>query len=216
MHPDWKMTWPLRFIHIAEDCGMIVPIGRWVFREACTQAMQWRAEGLDPGTVAVNVSSLEFRQKDFVGYVRDVLQATGLAPQSLQIEITESVLMRDVSASIEVLTQLKALGVELAVDDFGTGYSSLSYLMQFPIDVLKIDQSFVRNADTTASNGIIVGAVIGMGKNLSHRVIAEGVENQGQLDFLKKHRCEEGQGYFFGHPVDADAFAQLLRTSLGT
>jgi diguanylate cyclase (GGDEF)-like protein/PAS domain S-box-containing protein len=216
MHPDWKMTWPLRFIHIAEDCGMIVPIGRWVLREACAQAMQWRAEGLDPGTVAVNVSSLEFRQKDFVEYVRDVLQASGLAPQSLQFEITESVLMRDVSASIAVLTQLKALGVELAVDDFGTGYSSLSYLMQFPIDVLKIDQSFVRNADTTASNGIIVGAVIAMGKNLSHRVIAEGVENQGQLDFLKKHRCEEGQGYFFSRPVDADAFAQLLRTSLGT
>jgi diguanylate cyclase (GGDEF)-like protein/PAS domain S-box-containing protein len=216
MHPDWKMTWPLRFIHIAEDCGMIVPIGRWVLREACARAMQWRAEGLDPGTVAVNVSSLEFRQKDFVEYVRDVLQASGLAPQSLQFEITESVLMRDVSASIAVLTQLKALGVELAVDDFGTGYSSLSYLMQFPIDVLKIDQSFVRNADTTASNGIIVGAVIGMGKNLSHRVFAEGVENQGQLDFLKKHRCEEGQGYFFSHPVDADAFAQLLRTSLGT
>jgi diguanylate cyclase (GGDEF)-like protein/PAS domain S-box-containing protein len=216
MHPDWKMTWPLRFIHIAEDCGMIVPIGRWVLREACAQAMQWRAEGLDPGTVAVNVSSLEFRQKDFVEYVRDVLQASGLAPQSLQFEITESVLMRDVSASIAVLTQLKALGVELAVDDFGTGYSSLSYLMQFPIDVLKIDQSFVRNTDTTASNGIIVGAVIAMGKNLSHRVIAEGVENQGQLDFLKKHRCEEGQGYFFSRPVDADAFAQLLRTSLGT
>jgi diguanylate cyclase (GGDEF)-like protein/PAS domain S-box-containing protein len=216
MHPDWGMTWPLRFIHIAEDCGMIVPIGRWVLREACAHAMQWKAEGLDPGTIAVNVSSLELRHKDFVQGVRGALQASGLAPRNLQIEITESVLMRDVSTSIAVLTQLKALGVELAVDDFGTGYSSLSYLMQFPIDVLKIDQSFVRNADTTASNGIIVGAVIGMGKNLSQRVIAEGVEDQAQLDFLRKHHCEEGQGYFFSHPVDSGAFAQLLRTGLET
>ncbi|RYE73502.1 MAG: EAL domain-containing protein [Oxalobacteraceae bacterium] len=216
MHPDWGMTRPLRFIHIAENCGMIVPIGQWVLREACAHAMRWKAEGLDPGTIAVNVSSLEFRHKDFVQGVRGALQASGLAPQNLQIEITESILMRDVSASIAVLTQLKALGVELAVDDFGTGHSSLSDLMQFPIDVLKIDQSFVRNADTTASNGIIVGAVIGMGKNLSHRVIAEGVEDQGQLDFLRKHHCEEGQGYFFSHPVDSDAFAQLLRTGLET
>jgi diguanylate cyclase (GGDEF)-like protein/PAS domain S-box-containing protein len=211
VHPDWGMTWPPRFIHIAEDCGMIVPIGRWVLREACAHAMRWKAEGLDPGTLAVNVSSLEFRHKDFVQGVRSALEASGLAPQHLQIEITESVLMRDVSASVAVLTQLKALGVELAVDDFGTGYSSLSDLMQFPIDVLKIDQSFVRNADTTASNGIIVGAVIGMGKNLSQRVSAEGVEDQGQLDFLRKLYCEEGQGYFFSHPVDSDAFAQLLR-----
>ena len=145
--------------------------------------------------------------------MRDILQATGLAPEALQLEITESVLMRDVAASIDVLKQLKAIGVELAVDDFGTGYSSLSYLMQFPIDVLKIDQSFVRGICTTENNGVIVSAVIDMGKNLSQRVIAEGVEDQDQLDFLKEHHCEEGQGYFFSRPVDADSFAELLRSS---
>jgi diguanylate cyclase (GGDEF)-like protein/PAS domain S-box-containing protein len=216
MHPAWGMTWPRRFVHVAEDCGIIVAIGRWVLREACSRAMQWREEGLDPGTISVNVSSLEFRHKDFVVGVRDVLQATGLAPERLQLEITESVLMRDVPASIAILTQLKALGIELAVDDFGTGYSSLSYLMQFPIDVLKIDQSFLSSIDTTPSNGVIVSAVIGMGKNLGQRVIAEGVEDRGQLDFLRQHRCEEGQGYFFSHPLDADGLAQLLRTGLAT
>jgi diguanylate cyclase (GGDEF)-like protein/PAS domain S-box-containing protein len=216
LHPVWGMTWPLRFIHVAEDCGMIVPIGRWVLRDACAHAVRWKKEGLDLGTIAVNVSSLEFRHKDFAQGVRDVLQATGLAPQSLQLEITESVLMRDIPASIAVLTELKSLGVELAVDDFGTGYSSLSYLMQFPVDVLKIDQSFVRNVDTAATNGVIVSAVIGMGKNLSQRVIAEGVEDQAQLDFLRQHDCEEGQGYFFSRPVDADAFEQLLRSGLKT
>jgi diguanylate cyclase (GGDEF)-like protein/PAS domain S-box-containing protein len=216
MHPAWGMTWPRRFVHVAEDCGIIVAIGRWVLREACTCAMRWSEDGLDPGAISVNVSSLEFRHKDFVQGVRDVLQATGLAPQRLQLEITESVLMRDVPASIGILTQLKALGIELAVDDFGTGYSSLSYLMQFPIDVLKIDQSFLSSIDTTPSNGVIVSAVIGMGKNLGQRVIAEGVEDRGQLDFLRQHRCEEGQGYFFSHPVDADGLAQLLRTGLAT
>jgi EAL domain-containing protein (putative c-di-GMP-specific phosphodiesterase class I) len=210
------MTWPLRFLHIAENSGMILPIGRWVLSEVCARAVHWRAEGLAPVTIAVNVSALEFRHKDFVHGVRDVLQANDIAPESLQLEITESILMHDVSASIAVLVQLKALGVELAVDAFGMGNSSLRYLMQFPIDVLKIDQSFIRNVDTTASDAIIVSAVIGMGKSLSQRVIAEGVEHQEQLDFLRRHHCEEGQGYFFSPPVDANAFAQLLRTGLKT
>lgn len=216
MHPVWGMTWPLRFLHIAENSGMILPIGRWVLSEVCARAVHWRAEGLAPVTIAVNVSALEFRHKDFVHGVRDVLQANDIAPESLQLEITESILMHDVSASIAVLVQLKALGVELAVDAFGMGNSSLRYLMQFPIDVLKIDQSFIRNVDTTASDAIIVSAVIGMGKSLSQRVIAEGVEHQEQLDFLRRHHCEEGQGYFFSPPVDANAFAQLLRTGLKT
>ena len=216
MHPVWGLTSPSRFIHIAEDCGLIVSIGRWVLREACAQTMRWREAGLNPGTVAVNVSSLELRHKDFVKSVRNVLQETRMAPETLQLEITESVLMRDVVFSIDVLKQLKAIGVELAVDDFGTGYSSLSYLMQFPIDVLKIDQSFVRNVSTMANNGVIVSAVIGMGKNLSHLVIAEGVEEQCQLDFLKKHHCAEGQGYFFSPPVDAEGFTELLRSGLKT
>jgi diguanylate cyclase (GGDEF)-like protein/PAS domain S-box-containing protein len=214
MHPAEGMTWPLRFIHVAEDCGLIVPIGRWVLREACLQAMRWKEAGLRPGTMAVNVSSLEFRHKDFVHGVRDVLHATGLAPPDLQLEITESVLMRDVPSSVDVLRQLKALGVELAIDDFGTGYSSLSYLMRFPIDVLKIDRSFISDVTDIESNGVIVSAVIGIGKNLKQRVIAEGIEDQSQLDFLEKHGCHEGQGYFFSRPLDADAFETLLRSDL--
>jgi diguanylate cyclase (GGDEF)-like protein/PAS domain S-box-containing protein len=213
-HPEWGMTQPLRFVQIAEDCGLIVPIGRWVLREACEQVKRWKAVGLNPGTVAVNVSSLEFRHRDFVEGVRSILHETGLAPDSLQLEITESVLMRDVVSTAEVLASLKEMGVELAVDDFGTGYSSLSYLMQFPIDVLKIDQSFVRNIADVENNGIIVSAVISMGNKLKHRVIAEGVEDKVQLAFLKEHRCDEAQGYIFSRPLAADQFASLLNTGL--
>jgi EAL domain-containing protein (putative c-di-GMP-specific phosphodiesterase class I) len=213
-HPEWGMTQPLRFIQIAEDSGLIVQIGRWVLREACEQAKRWQDEGFSLGTVAVNVSSLEFRHKDFVDGVRTILHETGLAPESLQMEITESVLMRDVASTGAVLGALKEIGVELAVDDFGTGYSSLSYLMQFPIDVLKIDQSFVRNLDAVENNGIIVSAVIGMGNKLKQRVIAEGVEDQAQLAFLKEHHCKEGQGYIFSHPLAAEQFSSLLQNGL--
>lgn len=210
MHPTWGMTWPVRFIHIAEDSGLIVPIGRWVMQEACRQVVEWQLAGLNPGTIAVNVSSLEFRNKNFVKGVSDILSQSGLAPQTLQLEITESVLMKDVSFSIEVLAKLEAIGVELAVDDFGTGYSSLSYLLNFPIDVLKIDQSFIKDIVTNKNNGFIVGAVIAMGKNLHHRVIAEGVEDDRQVEFLKEQGCEEGQGYYFSRPVNSDKFKQLL------
>lgn len=210
MHPTWGMTWPVRFIHIAEDSGLIVPIGRWVMQEACRQVVEWQLAGLNPGTIAVNVSSLEFRNKNFVKGVSDILSQSGLAPQTLQLEITESVLMKDVSFSIEVLAKLKAIGVELAVDDFGTGYSSLSYLLNFPIDVLKIDQSFIKDIVTNKNNGFIVGAVIAMGKNLHHRVIAEVVEDDRQVEFLKEQGCEEGQGYYFSRPVNSDKFKQLL------
>lgn len=214
MHPQWGLTSPQRFVQIAEDSGLIVPIGQWVLREACMQARRWMDSGLTPGVVAVNVSALEFRHRDFVKSVRTILNETGLAPNGLQLEITESVLMRDVASSAAVLTQLKNMGVELAVDDFGTGYSSLSYLIQFPIDVLKIDQSFVRNIDVTANNSIIVSAVINMGNNLKHRVIAEGVEQESQLSFLKHHHCEEGQGYLFSRPLSAGHFATLLSTGI--
>jgi diguanylate cyclase (GGDEF)-like protein/PAS domain S-box-containing protein len=209
-HPDWGITPPQRFIQIAEECGLIIPLGRWVLREACTQAMRWSAAGLDPGSIAVNVSSLEIHQKDFIKGVRQILDETRLARGRLQLEITESVLMQDALASRAQLMELKALGVELAIDDFGTGYSSLSYLLQFPIDVLKIDQSFVRNITAGNDDGAIVSAIIGMGNNLRQRVIAEGVENAGQLDFLKRHHCDEGQGFLFGHPVGATAFTGLL------
>jgi len=210
-HPEWGMTKPERFIRIAEECGLIILIGRWVLREACAQVVRWRNSGSAPVSIAINVSALEFRHHDFFGYAMTVFQSSGVDPGCVQLELTESVLMRDVAASAELLTKLKATGVQIAVDDFGTGYSSLSYLNQFPIDVLKIDQSFVRAIDgTLGGNGAIVSAVIGMGKSLNQRVIAEGIENATQLAFLKLHGCCEGQGYFFSKPLDAVQMQALL------
>jgi diguanylate cyclase (GGDEF)-like protein/PAS domain S-box-containing protein len=209
-HPELGMLLPDRFVAIAEDCGLIVPLGQWVLREACSQARRWIDAGAMPISMAVNISALEFRQKSFFENLDAILQDAGLAPELLQLEITEGVLMHDASASAAILQQLKALGLQLAIDDFGTGYSSLSYLKQFPIDVLKIDQSFVHGIGADDDEGIIVSAVIGMGNSLKLRVVAEGIENQEQLAFLKVRHCEEGQGYLFSKPVDAEQFAQLL------
>ncbi len=215
MHPERGMVLPERFVPIAEDCGLIVPIGHWVLREACMQAKRWQDAGLQPASVAVNISALEFRHKNFVANVRAILSETGLKPSCLQLEITESVLMRDAESSTAILQQLKTMGVQLAVDDFGTGYSSLSYLKQFPIDVLKIDQSFVQDIGSTHYNdGVIVSAVIAMGTSLKQRVVAEGVEEEVQLAFLKAQNCEEGQGYFFSRPLGAEQFATLLATGI--
>ena len=214
MHPELGMMLPDRFVPIAEDCGLIVPIGRWVLREACAQAKRWKDAGLKPASVAVNISALEFRHKDFVEGVRGILTETGLDPCCLQLEITETALMRDAESSTAILQQLKNIGVQLAVDDFGTGYSSLSYLNQFPIDVLKIDGSFVHAIGSTNGNGIIVSAIIAMGTSLKQRVVAEGVEEQAQLAFLKAQHCEEGQGYFFSLPLIAEQFAALLVTGI--
>jgi diguanylate cyclase (GGDEF)-like protein/PAS domain S-box-containing protein len=214
IHPEWGMVLPERFVAIAESCGLIVPIGRWVLREACLQAKRWEAAGLKLGSIAVNISALEFRREGFVAGVRAILNETGLDPCSLQLEITESMLMNDAGSAASILKQLKALGVQLAVDDFGTGYSSLSYLTQFPIDVLKIDQSFMQDIGSTKNSGIIVAAVIAMGNSLKQRVVAEGVEQHGQLAFLRARHCEEGQGYLFSRPLAAMPFARLLATGI--
>ena len=212
-HPEWGLILPERFISIAEECGLIVPIGRWVLREACMQAVRWRNASITAGSIAVNVSALEFRHRDFFNHTLAILNSTGIDPRTLQLELTESVLMRDVTANALLLAKFKTIGVQIAVDDFGTGYSSLSYLNQFPIDVLKIDQSFVKAIDATIeSNGAIVSAVIGMGKNLHQRVIAEGVEHKKQLDFLKAHKCNEGQGYLFSRPINAVDMEEMLIT----
>lgn len=212
-HPQWGMVPPIRFIRIAEDCGVIIPIGRWVLREACAQTKQWQDDGLKIAAISVNISAVEFRRQDFVEGVRTILAETGLSPNCLQLEITESVLMHHAEGSVAILQQLKEMGIQLAVDDFGTGYSSLSYLNQFPIDVLKIDQSFVNDigASKTDGDGGIVSAVIAMGNSLNQKVIAEGIEKQGQLSFLKAQHCEEGQGYIFSRPLAAEQFAKLLR-----
>jgi diguanylate cyclase (GGDEF)-like protein/PAS domain S-box-containing protein len=216
-HPEWGMVPPERFIPIAEECGLIIPIGRWVLREACEQAVRWYNEGIAPVSVAVNISALEFRHREFFDHALTVFAETGVDPTCLQLELTESVLMGDVTSSAGLLAKFKAMGVQIAVDDFGTGYSSLSYLNQFPIDVLKIDQSFVKAIDAgTGSNGAIVSAVIGMGKNLHQRVIAEGVEHDEQLDFLKTHECNEGQGYLFSRPVNAAQMQAMLNVGVCT
>ncbi|HSY26253.1 MAG TPA: EAL domain-containing protein [Burkholderiaceae bacterium] len=208
--PTGEMIFPERFMRVAEETGLIIPIGRWVLREACTEAKKWMDTGLSPVSVAVNISALEFRQIDFFDGLQAILTDTGLDAHCLQLEITESVLMDNAESSAVILRKLKNLGVQLAVDDFGTGYSSLSYLNLFPLDVLKIDQSFVDGIGSSTDNGIIVSAVIGMGNNLKLKVIAEGVENLAQLNFLKERQCEEGQGYYFSKPISAESFSALL------
>jgi diguanylate cyclase (GGDEF)-like protein/PAS domain S-box-containing protein len=205
---------PSRFVPVAEDCGLILPIGRWVMREACKQARAWQKAGLPALPIAVNVSAMEFRKKGFVSGVREILAETGLEARYLELELTEGVLMEDAESTAAVLQELKRMGVHLAVDDFGTGYSSLSYLRQFPIDVLKIDQSFVDQITSDPEASPIVSAIISMGKNLRYLVVAEGIETHEQLAFLRARHCAEGQGYLFSRPVAAPQFADLLQAGL--
>lgn len=205
---------PDQFIPIAEACGVIVPLGRWILREACSQAKRWQDSSGIPLSIAVNISALEFRQKRFVDSVRNVLVDTELTPSLLQLEMTESILMRDAEASFAILRELKALGVRLAIDDFGTGYSSLSYLNHFPIDILKIDRSFLSDITPSPDGGIIVSAVIAMANSLKKRVIAEGVEHQAQVDFLRQRKCDDAQGYLFSPPLSAEHFEKMLEHGL--
>ncbi len=213
-HPQRGLLEPLQFVPIAEDSGLILPLGRWVLREACRQARAWQDAGLPPITVAVNTSALEFRAGDFLQYLRATLEASRLEPRYLELELTESILMRDAASADSVLHALAELGVKLAIDDFGTGYSSLSYLRQFPIHTLKIDQSFVNEITSNPDDATIVSAVISMGKSLKRRVVAEGVETAEQAAFLLAQHCDEGQGHFFGRPVAAEALAVLLQTGV--
>jgi diguanylate cyclase (GGDEF)-like protein/PAS domain S-box-containing protein len=210
LDPELGLIPPAQFIPVAEQCGLMVPIGHWVLREACRQVQAWLDAGLHAVSVAVNISAVEFRHKNFLEGVALILKETALAPHYLELELTESVLMHDVEASTAILHALKAMGVKLAIDDFGTGYSSLSYLKRFPIDTLKIDQSFVHEIAGNADGASIVGAVIGMGQKLGQRVIAEGVETSEQLGFLRTQQCDEGQGFQFSHPLSAEGFARLL------
>jgi predicted signal transduction protein with EAL and GGDEF domain len=213
-HPVRGLVPPGQFIPVAEDCGLILPIGYWVLREACKQAQLWADAGLPASTMAVNISAMELRNESFLEGVFSALEDTGLDPKSLELELTESVLMKHAESAESILRTLRARGVHLAVDDFGTGYSSLSYLRKFPVDSIKIDQSFVRQITTAPGETTIVTAVISMGRSLKLRVVAEGVETQGELDFLQGHQCDEAQGYFFSRPVLPQAFARLLETGM--
>jgi EAL domain-containing protein (putative c-di-GMP-specific phosphodiesterase class I) len=188
-----------------------LPIGHWALHEACKQARAWADADLSQITMAVNISGNEFRGANFLESVVAILKDTGLDPRSLELELTESVLMRHPEAVEPTLKALRAEGVQLAVDDFGTGYSSLSYLSKFSIDALKIDQSFVRQTGTNLREKTIVSAIIGMGRSLNLRVVAEGVETVEELAFLQTQHCEEAQGYFFSRPVPPAEFARLLK-----
>ncbi len=218
-HPQRGLIMPEQFVLIAEDCGLIVPLGTWVLREACRQAQAWQDAGLPPVPVAVNISAVQFRHKDFQESLTAILKDTGLAPGYLELELTESVLMHDADSTASVLNALKATGVRLAIDDFGTGYSSLSYLKRFPIDALKIDQSFMReitHATADSDDASIVAAVVSMGKSLNQRVIAEGVETREQIAFLQAQGCSEGQGFYFSQPVSSEELVELLRTGISS
>jgi diguanylate cyclase (GGDEF)-like protein/PAS domain S-box-containing protein len=213
-HPVRGNVSPAEFISVAEDCGLILSIGNWVLREACKQARAWVDLGLPLGTMAVNISAIEFRDEHFLEGVFGILKDTGLDPGSLELELTESVLMKRAESTESILKALRARGVQVAVDDFGTGYSSLSYLRKFSIDALKIDQSFVRQITTTPDETTIVTAVISMGRSLKLRVVAEGVETQEELAFLQAHQCDEAQGYLFSRPLLPEQFAKLLATGI--
>jgi diguanylate cyclase (GGDEF)-like protein/PAS domain S-box-containing protein len=210
-HSDLGLVPPDKFIRIAENSGLIVPIGEWVVRTVCRQARKWQDEGLPAVTVAVNVSAVQFRQTDFCGLIRRVLHETGLAPQYLELELTESLLLADADVTLSVLKELKSMGVTLAIDDFGTGYSSFNYLRQFRVSKLKIDGSFIRDVAVNPDDAAITTAIISMAKSLRLKVIAEGVENEAQMSFLRAHHCDEIQGYYFSKPLAVDKVADKLR-----
>jgi EAL domain-containing protein (putative c-di-GMP-specific phosphodiesterase class I) len=209
-HPELGLVPPDRFINIAENSGLIVPIGEWVLRTACVQARKWHDEGLAAVPIAVNVSAVQFRQDGFRDLIKNVLLETGLPPQCLELELTESLLLTNADVMFSVLRELNEMGLQLTIDDFGTGYSSLSYLKQFPVKKLKIDRSFIRNVAVNPSDAAITTAIIGMAKSLDLKVIAEGVENEAQTSFLREHRCDEIQGYYFSKPITATEVADKL------
>jgi diguanylate cyclase (GGDEF)-like protein/PAS domain S-box-containing protein len=214
LHPHWGLVYPDQFVPVAEECGLILGIGQWVLLEACKQAREWRNAGLGIVRVSVNVSATEFGAKDFLSGIRAALIATGVEPHNLELELTESVLMDDAEAAVVTLVKLKAMGVQVAIDDFGTGYSSFTYLRRFPSDALKLHQSFVHDIMADPRDAAIVRAMINIGAGLNQRIIAEGVETSAQLEFLRRHGCEEGQGFYFSRPVVAERIANLFEVGI--
>jgi diguanylate cyclase (GGDEF)-like protein/PAS domain S-box-containing protein len=214
LHPQRGMVYPEQFVPLAEECGLILGIGQWVLVEACKQARAWLDTGIGVVPVSVNVSAAEFGARDFLSGVRAVLIATGVEPQNLELELTESVLMHDAEAAVATLLKLKAMGVQVAIDDFGAGYSSFTYLRRFPSDALKLHHSFVQEITADPRDAAIVSAMINIGRSLKQRIIAEGVETGAQLEFLRRHGCEEGQGYYFSRPVVAERIANLFKVGM--
>src|SRR5262245_36783959 len=210
-HPELGLTLPERFIALAEETGLIVPIGEWVLKSACAQARAWQKRRAAPIAVSVNLSMRQFKQEALATAIDDALRSSGLDPRLLEMELTESLVMQDTEAAIRVLERLREIGVELSVDDFGTGHSSLSYLTRLPISALKIDQSFVQEVKGTGrrDEGIVAQAIISLAHNLELKVVGEGVETQPQFEFLKTHSCDEVQGYHFGRPMPVSEFERF-------
>jgi EAL domain-containing protein (putative c-di-GMP-specific phosphodiesterase class I) len=213
-HPDLGLVLPSRFIPIAEETGLIVVIGEWALRAACFQNKAWHDAGMPRLHVAVNLSARQFKQLNLVEVVRRALADSGLEPRYLELEITESIAMEHAEGTITRLKELKAMGLTISMDDFGTGHSSLSYLKRFPIDTLKIDQSFVQNVLLDSQDSAIAAAITAMARSLKMKVVTEGVETKEQVGFLREHEREEVQGFYFSHPLPSDAFAKLLRSKL--
>ncbi|HLK02016.1 MAG TPA: EAL domain-containing protein, partial [Streptosporangiaceae bacterium] len=203
---------PSTFVPVAEQTGLIVPIGLWALRQACLQAVEWQRRGYPPARMAVNVAAAQFARPDFVASVRRVLDETGLDASLLELEVTEGSVMRDIEEVTTRLNELRELGVTIAVDDFGTGYSSLAYLNRLPFDALKVDRSFVRSLAGREAGGdhVLVGAIVQLGRNLNKIVIAEGIETVEQLDRLRGLGCDVGQGYLFARPISAEDATRLL------
>jgi len=209
-HADLGAVAPMQFIPVAEETGLIIPIGKWVLETACRQNVAWQIQGLPRLSIAVNLTARQFADENLLPDVAAILAATGMDARLLELEIHESLLMRDVPRALRVLTGLKDMGVRIAIDDFGTGYSSLSALKQFPLDTIKLDRSFIHDIGDVTADRDLASAIIAMGRTLSQTVVAQGVETKEQADFLRSHACDELQGFYFGKPVPADQFTELL------
>jgi EAL domain-containing protein (putative c-di-GMP-specific phosphodiesterase class I) len=210
-HPDLGTVLPGQFIPLAEETGLIVPIGNWVLKTACAQNVAWQRAGLPPVTVAVNLSARQFGDQDLLQNITLALLDSGMDPHLLELELTESMVMQNHERARKLLHAVKAMGVRLAIDDFGVGYSSLAQIRQFPFDILKVDRSFIGDIQHNSEDQAITQAIIAIGKTLNLTVVAEGVETAEQEAFLREHQCDATQGYFFSKPVAPDQFADLLR-----
>ncbi|HET9679274.1 MAG TPA: GGDEF domain-containing phosphodiesterase, partial [Gammaproteobacteria bacterium] len=210
-HPELGLVPPMRFIPVAEQTGLILEIGTWVLETACRQAAAWQKNGMCPLVVAVNVSLRQLRQRDFAKQVAHILEKTGLAPEYLKLEITETTVMDNPERAIRLFAEVAKTGVKIAIDDFGIGYSSLNYLKRLPIDYLKIDRSFVKDLPDNADDAAITRAIIAMAHSLGLRLVAEGIEETSQFDFLRQAGCEEGQGFLFSKPARPDDLKRILR-----
>ncbi|MDQ6996341.1 MAG: EAL domain-containing protein, partial [Mariprofundus sp.] len=211
IHPERGMIPPLDFISVAEDSGLIIPMGKWVIKTACRQHQAWLAAGFGPINISVNLSCHQFSDRQLLHAVRDILEETGMEPKYLEFEITESVLMQDADTAMLVLGEIKKMGMKISIDDFGTGYSSMAYLKHFPIDVLKVDRSFIMDIPDDEQDATITTAIIKLAHALDLEVVAEGVEHVEQLHFLRTLNCDQIQGYLFSPPVPGEKAEQLIK-----